>query len=150
MGYHTISQRSFYNDLTPDIKLDLVEYIKECSKEQQQILSPDNRKNHKLLDVPIKRKKDTVTESSLVTLEMKESSQQLDTNTIYCKKRKIVSKDQEYLSKVNEGISDQAFKQCQLKKKIKNTNTNDTRKQLQKQIFQKEKCKEHSTKPTID
>merc|ERR1712238_142906 len=115
--YHTISQRSFYNDLTPDIKLDLVKYIKECSKEQQQILSPDNRKNHKLLDVPIKRKKDTVTESSLVTLEMKESSQQLESSTIGCKKRKIVSKDQEYLSKFNEGISDQAFIQCQLKEK---------------------------------
>merc|ERR1712238_556427 len=115
--YHTISQRSFYNDLPPDIKLDLVEYIKECSKEQQQILSPDNRKNHKLLDVPIKRKKDTVTESSLVTLEMKESSQQLESSTIGCKKRKIVSKDQEYLSKFNEGISDQAFIQCQLKEK---------------------------------
>merc|ERR1712161_72298 len=83
--YHTISQRSFCNDLPPDIKLDLVEYIKECSKEQQQISSSDNRKNHKLLDVPIKRKNDTDTESSLVTLEMKESSQQLQSNTIGCK-----------------------------------------------------------------
>ena len=67
---------------TPDIKLDLEEYIKECTKKQQQILSTDHRKNHKLLDVPIKRKKDTVTESSLVALEMKESSQQLETRTI--------------------------------------------------------------------
>ena len=33
--YHTISESSFYNDLTPDIKLDLVEYINECSTEQQ-------------------------------------------------------------------------------------------------------------------
>ena len=54
--YHTISERSFYNDLTPDIKLDLVEYIKECSTEQQQILSTDNLKNQKLLDDSIKRK----------------------------------------------------------------------------------------------
>ena len=55
-NYHTISEGTFYNDLTPDIKLDLVEYIKECSKEQQQILSTDNRKNQKILDVPVKRK----------------------------------------------------------------------------------------------
>ena len=81
-NYHMISEPSFYNDLITDIKLNLVEYIKECSKEQQQILSHVNRKNHKLLDVPIKRKKDTVTESSLVALEMKESSQQLETRTI--------------------------------------------------------------------
>ena len=81
-NYHTISEPSFYNDLITDIKLNLVEYIKECSKEQQQILSPDNRKNHKLLDVPIKLKKDIVTESGLVTLEMKESSQQLENSTI--------------------------------------------------------------------
>ena len=40
---------------TSDNKLDFVEYIKECSKEQQHILSHDNRKNHKLLDVQIKR-----------------------------------------------------------------------------------------------
>merc|ERR1712238_435219 len=123
MGYHTISQRSFYNDLTPDIKLDLVEYIKECSKEQQQILSPDNRKNHKLLDVPIKRKKDTDTESSLVTLEMKESSQQLESNTIGCKKRKKNLSFGKSLSIRHKTISDQAFNQCQLKKKVKNTNT---------------------------
>ena len=31
--YHTMSERSFYNDLTPDIKLDIVEYIKKCSTE---------------------------------------------------------------------------------------------------------------------
>ena len=49
---------------TPDIKLDLVEYIKECSKEQQQILSTDTHKHHELLDVPIKRKQDNATESS--------------------------------------------------------------------------------------
>ena len=40
---------------TPDIKLDLVDYINECSKEQQQILSTDNRKNQKLVIVPIKK-----------------------------------------------------------------------------------------------
>merc|ERR1712238_363657 len=148
--YHTISQRSFYNDLTPDIKLDLVKYIKECSKEQQQILSPDNRKNHKLLDNPIKRKKDTVTESSLVTLEMKESSHQLDTSTIELTKFRSNKNDGSFLSRNEELQLDTSFTQCQLKKKIKNTNTKKKGKQLQKQIFQKEKCKEHSTKPTID
>ena len=46
------------SDNSPAIKIDLVEYIKECSKEQQQILSTDNRKNQKLLDVIVKRKKE--------------------------------------------------------------------------------------------
>merc|ERR1712161_88269 len=104
--YHTISQRSFYNDLTPDIKLDLVEYIKECSKEQQQILSPDNRKNHKLLDVPIKRKNDTVAKSSLVTLEMKESSQQLEKRNSKSK----VSEKESFLKR-NEETSNRSFYQ---------------------------------------
>ena len=54
--YHTISERSFYNDLPPDIKIAIVEYIKECSTEQQQLVSHDNRKNHKLSDAPTKRK----------------------------------------------------------------------------------------------
>ena len=35
----------------PDNKLDFVEYIEECSNEQQHTLSTDNRKNQKLLDV---------------------------------------------------------------------------------------------------
>ena len=73
--YDTMSESRFYNDLTPNIKLYIVAYIKECSTEQQQILSHDNRKNHKLLDASIKRKKDTVKESRLVILEIKESSQ---------------------------------------------------------------------------
>ena len=80
--YDTMSESRFYNDLTPNIKLDIVEYIKECSTEQQQILSHDNPKNHKLLDASIKCKKDTVKESSLVILEMKESSQQPETKNI--------------------------------------------------------------------
>ena len=69
-------------DNAPDTKFHLVEYIKECSKEQQQILSTDIRKNQKILDVPVKRKKDTFTESSLVTLEMKDSYKKLETSTI--------------------------------------------------------------------
>ena len=55
--YHTISECSFYNALKPDIKLGIVEHIKECSIEQQQILYYGNRKNHKLLDASIKRNK---------------------------------------------------------------------------------------------
>ena len=62
--YHTMSESRFYKDLTPNIKLDIVAYIKECSTEQQQILYHDNCKNHKLLDASITRKKDTVKESS--------------------------------------------------------------------------------------
>ena len=54
---------------TSDIKLDNVDYINECSKEQQQMLSTDNRKNQKVVIAPIKRKKDNVTESRLVALE---------------------------------------------------------------------------------
>ena len=81
---------------TPDIKIDLVEYNKECSKEQQQILSIDNRKHHKLLDVSIKSKKDNVTESRVVTFDMKESYQQLKTRTIELTKSR---------SNTNEGNS---------------------------------------------
>ena len=69
--YQMMLERSFYNELTPDIKLYIVEYIKEGSTKQQQLLSHDNRKNHKRLDASIKRTKDTVKESSLVILEMK-------------------------------------------------------------------------------
>ena len=77
-----MSERSFYNELTPDIKPDIVEYIKEGSIEQQQLIPHDNRKNHKLLDASITSKKDTVKESSLVILDMTESSQQLEISTI--------------------------------------------------------------------
>ena len=67
-------------DNAPDTKFHLVEYIKACSKKKQQILFTDIRKNQKLLDVPVKR--NTFTESSLVTLEMKDSYKQLETSTI--------------------------------------------------------------------
>ena len=42
---------------TSDSKLDLVEHIKECPKEQQRTITTDNRKNQELLAVPINRKK---------------------------------------------------------------------------------------------
>ena len=63
-----------------DVKTAFVEYIKERSKEKQQILSNVCRKNQKLLDVPVKR--NTFKESSLVTLEMNDSYKKLETSTI--------------------------------------------------------------------
>ena len=51
-------------------------------KKQKQILSNVIRKNQKLLDVPVHRTKYTSTESSLVTLKMKDSYKQLETSTI--------------------------------------------------------------------
>ena len=64
-----------------DIKTDFVAYIKERLKEKQQLLSNVCRKNQKLLDGPVHRKKGTFTKSSLAPLAMKNSSQQLETNT---------------------------------------------------------------------
>ena len=54
-----------------DTNFHLVEYIKECSKEQQPILSNDIRKHQNILDVPVKR--NTFTESSSVILEINDS-----------------------------------------------------------------------------
>ena len=68
------------SESTLDSKLDLVEYINECSTEQQQILSTDNRKNQKLVIIPIKSKIDNVTESRLVIFEKKENYQQIETS----------------------------------------------------------------------
>ena len=136
---------------TPDIMLDLVEYIKERSKEQQQqILSTDNRKNQKLSDVPIKNKQDTVTESSLVTLEMKDSSQQLETSTIKLTKFRSNKNEGSFLSTNEELQVDTSFTQGNLETNIKNANTKDKGNQLQKQLFQKGKWKEHSTNTTTD
>ena len=94
--YHMMSERSFYNELSPEIELDIVECIKDCSIEQQQRLSHDNHKNHNLLDASIKSNKDNVKESSLVILQMQESSQQLETSTIELTK---------FRSNTNEGCS---------------------------------------------
>ena len=102
--YHTISECRSYNDLSPDIKLAIVEHIKECSTEQQQLLSHDNRKNHKLLDAPTKRKKYNDTEESSVVLQMKELSQQPESSKIELTKLK---------SNTNEGRS-RSSKELQL------------------------------------
>ena len=125
---------------TLDIKPDLVEYITDCSKEQQQILSIDNCKNQKLLIVPIKSKKDTVTESRLVTLEKKKSYQQLETSTITITTFRSNTKEDSVLS-INEELQlDNAFTHGNLKKNVKHTNTKDKGKQLQSKIFQIETC----------
>ena len=124
----------------PNIKTDFVEYIKECSNEQQQILSNDIRKNQKLLDVPVKSKNYTFIGSSLVTLEMKESNQQSETRTIEHTKFRSNTNEGSFLSINNELQFDTSFNQGNLEKNVKNTNTKDKGKKLQKQIFQKEKC----------
>ena len=109
--YHTMSERSFYNDLPPDIKLAIVKYIKECSTEQQQILSHDNRKNHKLLDALTKLKKYNVKESRLVILQMKEISQQPETSKIELTKFKSNTNEGSSLS-INEELQlDTSFTQ---------------------------------------
>ena len=138
------------SDNTSDNKLDLVEYIKECPKEQQRILSTDNRKNQKLSDVPIKSKKDTVTESSLVSLEMKESYKQLETSTIKFTKFRSNTNEGSFLSTNEESQLDTSFTQGNLEINAKNTNTKEKGKQLQNQLVQEDKCKENSTKPTMD
>ena len=51
------NKNSYYKEFSPEIEIDIVEYIKDCSTEQQQRLSHDNHKNHKLLDASIKHKK---------------------------------------------------------------------------------------------
>ena len=135
---------------TPDSKLDLVEYINECSKEQQQILYNGNRKNKKLLIVPIKSKKDTVTESRLVTLEKKKSYQQLETSTIEFTKFRSNTNEGSSLSRNKELKFDTSFTQVNLENNVKNTNTKEKGNQLQRQLFQKDKCKEHSKHITID
>ena len=74
-------------------------------------------KINKPLDVPIKRKKDTDTESSLVTLEMKESSQQLEKRNSKSK----VSEKESFLKR-NEETSDRSFYQSRTRIKIKISN----------------------------
>ena len=114
--YHTMPERSLYNDLTPDIKLDIVEYIKECSIEQQHLLPHDNRKNYKLLYASIKRKKYNVKESSLVILEMKENSQQLETSTVELAKIRSNTNEESSLPIKEELQLDTAFTQGNLEK----------------------------------
>ena len=135
---------------TSDNKLDLVEYIKECPKEQQRTVTTDNRKNQELLAVPIKRKKDNIAESHLITLEMKESHQQLETSTIEVTKFRANANEGGFLSTNEELQLDTTFIQSNLENNSKTTNTKDKMKQFQKQLFQEEKCKEHSTKPTMN
>ena len=118
-------ERERLNDLreisenSPTIKIDLVEYIKDCSKEQQPILSNDSRKNQKLLDLLVKRKKDTFTESSLVTLERKNNYQQLETSSIELTKFRSNINERSFLSINNELQFDTSFTQGNLEKNVK-------------------------------
>ena len=117
---------------TPDSKLDLVEYINECSKEQQQILSNGNRKNQELAIVPVKSKKENVTESRLVTLEKKERYQQLENSKFKITTFRSNKKEGSVLS-INEELQlDTSFAQGNIEKTVTTTNTKDKGKELQK------------------
>ena len=124
--------------------------IAHDNKEQQRTVTNDNRKNQKLLDVPIKSKKDNITESSLVSLEMTESYQQLETSTSTGTKFRSNANEGGFLLTNEELQLDHTFTQSNLETKSKTTNTKNKAKQFQKQLFQEEKCKEYSTKPTMD
>ena len=149
-------ERERLNDLreisenSPTIKIDLVEYIKDCSKEQQPILSNDSRKNQKLLDLLVKRKKDTFTESSLVTLERKNNYQQLETSSNELTKFRSNITEGSFLSINKELQFDTSFTPGNVEKNVKNTNTTDKGGKLPKQLFQQEKCDEHNTNTSID
>ena len=82
------------------------------------IISTDNRKNQKLLDIPIKRKKDTIAESHLITLEKKESYQQLETSTIEFTKFRSNTNEGSVLSTNEELQLDTSFTQGNLEKKF--------------------------------
>ena len=100
--------------------------------------------------VLVHRTKDTFTKSSLVTLEMKNISQQLETNTNELTKFRSNTNEGNSISLIKELHSDTSFTQVNLENNVKNTNTKEKGNQLQRQLFQKDKCKEHSTNTTID
>ena len=81
---------------------------------------------------------------------MKESYSQLETSTIELTKIRSNTSEGSSLS-INEELQvDTFFTQGNLEINVNNTYTKDKGKQLQKQLCQQEKCKEHNTKPTID
>ena len=121
------------------IKLELVDYNNECSTEQQQIVSNDNRKTQKVVLVPIKRKKDNVTESRLVAVEKKEKYQQLESSKFKITTFRSNKKEGSVLSTNVEVKVDTSLVQDILEKTVINTNKIDKGKKLQKQILQKEK-----------
>ena len=76
---------------------------------------------------------------------MKEISQQLEISTIELTKFRSNTNEGSFLSINKELQLDTSFIQGNLEKNIENINTKDKGKELQTQIFQKEKCEEHST-----
>ena len=81
---------------------------------------------------------------------MKNISQQLETNTNELTKFSSNTNEGSSLSRNKELNVDTSFNQVNLENNVKNTTTKDKVNQLQRQIFQKDKCKEHSTNKTID
>ena len=128
-----------------DSKTDFVEHIKECTKGKTQLLSNIIRKNKKVLDVLVHRKKDTFTKASLVTLDMKNISQQLETNTNELTKFRLNTNAGSSISLIKELQSDTFFTQVNLENNVKNKNTKDKGNQLLRQI-QKDKYDIKTTK----
>ena len=81
---------------------------------------------------------------------MKDSSQQLETSSIELTKFRSNINEGSFLSINKELQFDTSFTQGNLEKNVTNTNTKDKGKQLQRQLFQKEKCEEYSTNTSID
>ena len=81
---------------------------------------------------------------------MKESHQQLETSTIEVTKFRANANEGGFLSTNEELQLDTTFIQSNLENNSKTKNTKDKMKQFQKQLFQEEKCNEHSTKPTMN
>ena len=81
---------------------------------------------------------------------MKNISQQLETNTNELTKFRSNTNEGSFISLLKELHFDTPFPQVNLENNVKNTNTKDKVKQLQRQLFQTDKCKEHSKHITID
>ena len=77
---------------------------------------------------------------------MKNISQQLETSTSQLTKFRSNTNEGSSISSNKELNVDTSFTQVYLENNVKNTNTKEKGKQLQRQLFQKDKCKEHSTK----
>ena len=81
---------------------------------------------------------------------MKESCQELEISKIELTKFRSITNEGRFLSTNEELQLYTSFTQGHLEKNVKNTNTKDNGKQLQKQLFQKGKCKKQSIQPTRD
>ena len=97
----------------------------------------------------VTRKKDTFTESSLAQLAMKNISQQLETSKSELTKFRSNTNEERSLSRNKESNVDTSFTPFNLENNVKNKNTKDKVKLLQRQLFQKDNCKKHGTNTTI-